>query len=176
MDLRRLRVGEWITAISGVALLVSLFAPWYGSEDVPATSGFESLAVLDVLLALVAAAAVALLIITAAQRLPAVPLTVNTLICLSGLLAVLLVLIRVVDLPDDADVRKWGLWLGLAGALGIVVGSLIAMRDERPSRPGRPTDLSGRPAPPPAEIETIPAPLSPRQEESPHPPDLQSRR
>ena len=158
MDQRRLRIGEWITAISGVVLIASLFAPWYGADDVSATSGFESLAVLDIVLALVAAGAVALLIITAAQRLPAVPLTVNTLVCLSGLLAVVLVVIRVLALPNDSSAREWGLWLGLAGALGIVVGSLIAMRDERPSRPGRPTDLSGRPVPPHAEIETIPAP------------------
>jgi hypothetical protein len=158
MDLRRLRVGEWITAISGVVLLASLFAPWYAAEDVPTTSGFESLAVLDIVLALVAAAAVALLIITAAQRLPAVPLTFNTLVCLLGLLALVLVVIRTLDLPDDADTREWGLWLGLAGALGIAVGSLIALRDERLSRPGRPTDLGGAPTPPPAELETLPAP------------------
>ena len=158
MDLRRLRVGEWITAISGVVLLASLFAPWYAAEDVPATSGFESLAVLDIVLALVAAAAVALLIITAAQRLPAVPLTFNTLVCLLGLLAVVLVGIRTLDLPEDADAREWGLWLGLAGALGIAVGSLIALRDERLSRPGRPTDLAGAPTPPPVEVETLPAP------------------
>ena len=158
MDLRRLRIGEWLTAISGIVLLASLFAPWYGAEDVPATSGFESLALLDIVLALVAAGAVALWIITAAQGLPAVPLTVNTLVCLSGLLAVVLVVIRVLDLPDDASAREWGLWLGLAASLGIVVGSLIAMRDERLSKPGRPTDPSGRPAPAPAEIETIPAP------------------
>ena len=30
MDLRRLRAGEWVAAASGVALLVSLFLPWYG--------------------------------------------------------------------------------------------------------------------------------------------------
>ena len=158
MDLRRLRVGEWITAISGVVLLVSLFAPWYAADELPATSGFESLALLDIVLALVAAGAVALWIITAAQQLPAVPLAVNVLLCLAGLLAVVLVLIRTLDLPGDASSREWGLWLGVAGALGIVVGSLIAMRDERHSRPGRPTDLSGRPSPPPAEIEAIPAP------------------
>ena len=158
MDLRRLRAGEWITAISGIALLVSLFAPWYGSDDLPDASAFESLAVLDLILALIAAAAVALLLITAVQRMPAFPLAFNVFVSLLGLLGVVLVLIRVLDLPDGADAREWGLWLGLAGALGIAAGSLIALRDERPSPPGRHTDLSGRPVPPPPEIETIPAP------------------
>jgi hypothetical protein len=160
MDLRRLRVGEWITAIAGLVLLASLFAPWYDA-DAPASgspSGFEALAVLDVVLALIAAGAVALLVITAAQRLPAVPLAFNVFVTLGGLLAVLLVLIRVADLPDGAGAREWGLWLGLAGALGIAAGSLVALRDERPSRPGRYTDQSGRPAPPPPEVEPIPPP------------------
>ncbi len=167
MDLRRLRAGEWITAISGIALLVSLFSPWYGDEAISA-SGFESLAVLDVVLALIAAMAVALLLITAAQGIPAIPLAFNVFLTFAGLLGVLLVLVRVIDLPGGAESRDWGLWLGLAGALGIVAGSLVALRDERPSRPGRRTDLSGSPAPPPAEIEAIPAP--------PAGADLQSRR
>jgi hypothetical protein len=168
MDPRRLRVGEWITAGSGLCLLVSLFLPWYGMGDGAPTdaSGWESLAVLDIVLALIAAAAVALLVITAAQRLPAVPLAFNVFVVLGGLLAVLLVLIRVLDLPRDAATRESGLWLGVAGALGIAAGALVALRDERPSRPGRYTDLSGRPAPPPPEVEAIPAPPS----------DLQSRR
>jgi drug/metabolite transporter (DMT)-like permease len=157
MDVRRLRVGEWITALFGVALLVSLFLPWYGSTDSESigVSGWESLALLDILLALIAAAAVALAIITAAQQLPAVPLAFNVFVVIGGMLAVLLVVIRALDLPDGAGAREWGLWLGLAGALGILVGSLVALRNERPSRPGRTTDLSGRPAPPPPEIEAI---------------------
>jgi drug/metabolite transporter (DMT)-like permease len=166
MDLRRLRAGEWITAASGVCLLVSLFAPWYESADAgPDSSGWGSLAVLDIVLALIAASAVALLVITATQRLPAVPLTVNTFVALGGLLAVVLVLIRVLDLPDDASAREWGLLLGLAGAVGITGGALIAMRDERLSPPDRHTDLAGRPAPSPPKVEAIPAPEA----------DLQSR-
>jgi phosphatidylglycerophosphate synthase len=160
MDMRRLRAGEWITAGSGICLLLSLFLPWYGSSTEggpPDASGWESLALLDVVLALIAASAVALLVITAAQRLPAVPLTVNTFVALAGLAAVVLVLVRVLDLPDGAGAREWGLWLGLAGAVGIAAGALVAMRDERPSRPGRHTDLSGRPAPAPRELEAIPA-------------------
>jgi hypothetical protein len=34
----------------------------------------------------------------------------------------------------------------------------MAMRDERLSKPGRPTDLSGRPIPAQPEVETLPAP------------------
>lgn len=171
MDLRRLRVGEWITALAGVALLVSLFLPWYGARSperaTTESSGFEALAVLDVVLALVAAAAVALLVITATQRLPAVPLGFNVFLVLAALLALLLVVWRVLDLPGDAGSREWGLWLGLAGALGILVGGMVALRDDRRPHPGRSTDLSGRPAPPPEQIELIPAPPRDR--------DLQSR-
>jgi hypothetical protein len=164
MDLRRLRVGEWITALSGIVLLVSLFLPWYGNEALFARdptetySAWRSLAVIDVVLALIAAAAVGFALITAAQRLPAVPLTFNVFLTFAGLLGVLLVLIRVIDLPEIAVGRMPALWLGLAGALGILVGSLVALRDDRASRPGRPTDLSGRPAPPPPELEALPAP------------------
>jgi hypothetical protein len=169
VDLRRLRVGEWITALAGVVLLVSLFLPWYGEADAAAAtelSGWESLALLDIVLSLIAAAAVALALITAVQPLPAVPLTWNTFVVFAGMLAVVLVLVRVIDLPDGAGARDWGLWLGLAGALGILAGALIALRDDRHVSPARYTDLSGRPAPPPREPEAIPAPR----------PDLQSPR
>jgi hypothetical protein len=157
MDLRRLRAGEWITAASGAALLASLFLPWYAGGSESAT-GWESLAVLDVLLALIASAAVGLLVITASQRVPAVPIALSVFVTLAGSLAVILVLVRATALPDGADGREWALWLALAGALGIVAGGLVAMRDERPSRPDRPTDTSGRPVAGPPEIETIPAP------------------
>jgi hypothetical protein len=157
MDLRRLRAGEWITAASGLALLVSLFLPWYGAAEA-AFSGWEWLAVLDVVLALVATLAVALLVITATQAQPAVPIAFTVPVTFAGALAVLLVLIRVADLPDGVAGREWGLWLGLGAALGITAGSLVAMRDERRSPPGSHTDLSGRPVPPPPDVEVIPAP------------------
>jgi hypothetical protein len=157
MDLRRLRAGEWIAAASGGALLASLFLPWYdgGAADL---SGWEALGAIDVVVALVAAAAIALLVVTATQGVPAVPVMMDALVTLAGIVGALLVLIRVLDLPADAAGREWALWLGLAGALGIVIGGSLAMRDERLSPPGYHTDASGRPAPPPPELEPIPAP------------------
>jgi hypothetical protein len=58
---------------------------------------------------------------------------------------------------QDID-RAAGAWLGLAGVAGIVVGGLVAMRDERRSPAGRHTDLSGVPVEEPREVETLPAP------------------
>jgi hypothetical protein len=158
MDLRRLRAGEWTAAASGAALLLALFLPWYSLDAGATASGWTALAVVDIALAIIAAAAVALVFVTAAQRVPAVPIALDALVALAGLIGVVLVLVRALDLPDGATGREWAIWLALAGSLGIVAGGVLAMRDERLSPPGRHTDLTGRPAPPPAEVDTIPAP------------------
>ena len=157
MDLRRLRTGEWIAAVSGAVLLVSLWLPWY-SLGVGTASAWESLAVVDVLLALVASAGVALLLITATQSVPAVPIAFSVFVTFAGMAAVILVAVRLLNLPEPVDGREWGVWLALAASLGLVAGALVAMRDERLSPPGRHTDQTGRPVPPPPEIETIRAP------------------
>ena len=157
MDLRRLRAGEWIAAVSGAVLLVSLFLPWYGAGTEDA-SGWEALAAVDVALALVAAFGVSLVVVTASQRVPAVPVALSAMVTLVGLIGLALVLIRLGNLPDGFDGRELGVWLGLLATIGIVAGAALSMRDERLSPPGRHTDLTGRPAPPPAEIEPLPAP------------------
>ena len=105
MDLRRLRAGEWITAACGVALLVSLFLPWY---DAPRLTAWEALAALDVLLALVAACAVAFLLLTAGQRVPAVPIAFSVLVTYAGIAAVILVAARALSLPDGAEWPRMG--------------------------------------------------------------------
>jgi hypothetical protein len=157
MDLRRLRSGEWLAGISGLVLLVALFLPWYGDEAGSRT-GWQSLGALDVVLALVALAALAIPVVTAVERVPAVPLAHQSLTTLVGLLAVVLVLIRVLNMPDWASEREWGLWVGLAGTLGVVVGGLRAMRDERLTRGERHTDLTGVPIAAQREIETLAPP------------------
>jgi hypothetical protein len=155
MDLRRLRAGEWVTAGAGVLLLASLFTPWYGTPD---ASGWEALAVNDLVLALIAAFAIVLFFVTASQAAPALPLALDALVALAAMVGLVLVLVRVASLPDGADSREWGLWLALMAILGVNAGAWIAMRDQRLSKPGRPTDLSGRPIPAQPEVETRPAP------------------
>jgi hypothetical protein len=157
MDLRRLRAGEWIAGISGLVLLVALFLPWY-SDDAGSRTGWESLGALDIVLALVALSALAIPIVTAFQRVPAVPLAHQSITTLVGVLAVVLVLIRVLNMPDWAVEREWGLWVALAATLGTVAGGLVAMRDERLTRGGRHTDLTGVPVAQQREVETLSPP------------------
>jgi hypothetical protein len=183
MDFRRLRLGEWIVGASGLLLLVALFLPWYelgegivfGPSDAldAHASAWDAFTVIDVLLALGALAAIAIVFVTAAHATPAVPLALESLMALLALFLLVLVLFRLADPPDltflestagrtraqveDID-RAAGAWLGLAAALGILVGAVVAMRDERRSTAGRPTDLSGAPIGSQPEIETLPAP------------------
>jgi len=140
MDLRRLRAGEWIVALSGVALLVSLFLPWEAEDR----SGWESTAVADVVLALIAAAALAVFVVTANQRVPAVPIALEAVVTLLGFVAFVIVAVHVIW-PGAG--REWGLWLALAAAAGLTAGAWRGIREER---------MAG--APPPPEIEALPAP------------------
>jgi hypothetical protein len=135
-------VGGW-----GLVLLVSLFLPWYGDGGETRT-GWESLGILDVILALVALAAIAVPVVTATYRVPAVPLAHESLVALVALIATVLVLFRVLDLPGGADGREIGLWAALVATLGIFGSALVAMRDQR--MPGSPMpDIDQMPAPRP---------------------------
>lgn len=155
MDLRRLRAGEWLAAVAGVILLAALFQPWYSSPDATA---WEAFSVIDLVLAAVAVFAIALLLVTAAQETPTVAIALDALLALAGMLALVLVVVRVVSLPDGADSREWGLWQGLIGVAGVNLAAWIAMRDQRLSEPEKPTDLTGRPVATPEEVELLPAP------------------
>ncbi len=169
---------------SGLLLLVALFLPWYelgqgiavGPPDVldARASAWDAFTILDLLLALGALAAIAVVVVTAAHATPALPLAMQSLVTLFALLLLVLVVFRLADPPDvsflestssavarehveDID-RAAGGWLALVGVLGIVVGGLTAMRDERRSPAGGHTDLSGVPVGAAREIETHPAP------------------
>jgi hypothetical protein len=184
MDFRRLRLGEWVMGAAGLLLFVALFLPWYElgegivvgpPDELDAhASAWDAFTVLDLLLAIGAIAAIAVVIVTAAHATPAVPLALESLVALFALVLLVLVVFRLADPPDvsfletagapgtrehieDLD-RATGAWLGLAGVLGIFVGGLLAMRNERRSAADHPTDLSGAPTASPREIETLPAP------------------
>ena len=157
MDLRRLRTGEWLLAGTAILALVSLFLPWYGGDAGTAT-GWEGLRTVDILLAAAAALALAVVVITAQQSTAAAGIASQSLFLFLAVLVAAAVVIRTISLPGNFETREVGVFLGLCGALGMVVSDLLAMRDERLSAPGRLTDSTGVPVDSQPEVETLPAP------------------
>ena len=168
MELRRLRAGEWIAAVSGAALIGSLFLPWYSADVAcPLTAGadcpnetvaaWEAFTFLDVVLFSAGAMGTALLVVTATQRTVAVPIAMSALTTWVGLVASALALYRLIDLPPLVDGSEPGVWVGLVAAAGLAAGGWLAMRDERLSGTGAATDATGRHAPR-TEVERLPAP------------------
>ena len=161
MDLRRLRAGEWIAAAAGAVLLVSLFGPWYESERFD-VNAWEAFSVFDVLLFVAGTIGVGVLVITASQRTAAVGIATQSLAFLVTAPIAAITLLRVLNTPGDLDAAGAGratfAWVGLLAVLGVAVGCLVAMRDERISSAQNPTDPTGVPIEAQPEIETLPAP------------------
>lgn len=132
MDLGRLRASEWIAGISGAGLIVALFLPWYGARGTSATvNAWEAFAVNDAILLLVALFAVALLTAAATQSTAAVPVALSSTISLLGIVATILVIVRLASPPGGDGVSlEVGAWLGLVFTLGVAAGAWRSMSDE----------------------------------------------
>ena len=150
MDLRRLRHGEWIAGVSGAALLVALFLDWYSAAYRPAANAWETFSVTDVLLAITALFGLALAIGAATQRSAAVPQAVGALTVPVAFGAAIVVVIRSIVLPEGADAREFGLYLGVVATLGVLVGAWRSIGDQSFPRAVAPqVDVTPLPAPKP---------------------------
>lgn len=149
MDLRRVRTWDWLTALAGLVLLVSLFLPWYSAGGRSAT-GWEWFTVIDAIFAVAALAGIALLVATATQRTAAVPQAVASTIAPVLLVAAVLAVVRLLNLPGDADTRDAGVWIGTIAALALFAFDVKSMRDKSFPAAMRPT----------LTIETIQAPAA----------------
>ena len=187
MNLRRLRVGEWIFGVSAAVLLVSLFLPWWGLkgdwidlgpggpveggfaeslDEVTTWTAWQIFSVADLLLALLGVLAIVVWAIVARATAAGPGVAGETLLAPLAVVAAIVVLVQVLSTPDTLEAAppipdpttEYGAWLGLAATLGVLVGLLVAMRDERLSRPCQPTDATGVPVAEPIEAERLPAP------------------
>jgi len=147
MTLSKVRAGDVLAGVGGVALLVVMFVPWYdfipgpytGSRFIPdndtTQSAWQALTVSLVPLVLVALLGITLLATTAFQRTQAWPVASQVFTALVGPIASLWILLRLVNPPGPnfAADRLWGAWLGFALVLAITAGAWWSMRDaDRP--------------------------------------------
>jgi carbon starvation protein CstA len=145
MRIGRLRDGEWIAGVGGLALLASLFLGWYSGA-----SAWQAFSVLDVVLALLALVPLALVVLQATRESPSLPVAFSVLTTLAGALATLLILYRILNQPgpNDRVAVELGAWIGLAAAAIAAVGGWRSLREE---------EIPGLPLPPVEEL-PVPAP------------------
>lgn len=146
MDMSRISFGEMVAGVSGLALFIFMFFPWYGVKtefeglgDVEGVDGnaWEFFSFIDILLFLVVLVAVGMALARAAGAMPAeLPAPPGTIVAAAGALAVVLILFRLLIVPDpdftgdEVDLsRKIGIFLGLIAAGGITFGGYTAMNE-----------------------------------------------
>jgi hypothetical protein len=138
-----------MTGLAGLVLLVSLFLPWYSVAGVD-ENAWETLSVIDVILAVVALLAMALPVVMACQRTVSVPQSMTALLGPIALIGAVLALVRLIDAPGAAGTRQAGVVIASLAAIAIFVFDYRSMGDKRFPRSHRPPlDVAIVPAPTP---------------------------
>jgi uncharacterized membrane protein HdeD (DUF308 family) len=139
VKLKQLRMGEMLALLGAILVIVSLFVRSY-EAPVGNLDAWNTFGPGVVLLLVAACAALAMVISALTERTTALPVSTAVWCVLLGLVGVIAAIVRVVERPEQATMACVGVWLALAGAVAILVGAWLALRDERPSlyTPARP--------------------------------------
>lgn len=141
MDSSKLGVGEIVAGVSGLALFVFLFLPWYGVDAFGFGVGndfsaWQAFSLIDILLFLVSVVVVGTVLIRIAESNPDLPGPPPQILLAAGAVALVLILFRLIFTPGaesdglDIDVsRKIGVFLALLAAAGITYGGWRALND-----------------------------------------------
>jgi hypothetical protein len=132
LDSSRLRTGEIVAGSGGVALFVFLFFSWFSSVNAlgggGGVSGWDALTDLPgFLIILSGVAGIALACLAATGQRVNIPVRRGAITALLGTLAVLLILWRMFA---GSPTLKIGVFLGLAAAIAITAGALMALGED----------------------------------------------
>jgi uncharacterized membrane protein len=146
VSLRRLRSGELLALLGAICVIVALTLSWYEAPQ-GNLDAWDTFGPTIVLLTLAAAGGLALALATATERTTALPVAAAVWSTLLGFVGTIAAVVRLLERPDHATALCAGAWLALIGALAVLVGGWLSMRDER-------TELY-----PPANVEARPPPV-----------------
>ncbi|HEV8602159.1 MAG TPA: hypothetical protein VGQ68_02055 [Gaiellaceae bacterium] len=127
--------GERVTALAGLVLALSTFMGWYvGSGEGPTTAvtGWHTGAIGKLVFLLGLAIVVLVVLRELGIELPAT-VPESLIVIVAGSLATILVLIRVISVPDRFfgwEGRGIGIWISLLAALALIVGGLLRAGEE----------------------------------------------
>jgi hypothetical protein len=145
VNLRRLRAGELLALLGAICVIVALTLRWYQAPQ-GNLDAWDTFGPTIVLLILAAAGGLALALATVTERTTALPVAAAVWGTLLGIVGTVAAVVRLIERPDHATALCAGAWLALAGALAVLVGSWLSIRDER-TELYPPVDVPARPPP-----------------------------
>jgi hypothetical protein len=134
-QIRLWAVGERLTWLSGLILLLSSLMGWYvGSGDGLTISviGWHT-GVLGKLVFFIGLAVLALVALRQAGIEPPATVPESLVVIALGAVATVFILIRLISIPErflPADGRGIGIWISLLAALGVIVAGLLEAAEE----------------------------------------------
>jgi hypothetical protein len=130
-DLARLRPAEVCALLAAALLAVALFEPWFEISGAN-QDAWSAVSATAVLAALSAASGLVLVAVTITQRSPSLPLAAAVFTVVLAFASTILIAVVAASPPALETGSCFGLWLGLAGSLGVLASAWLSLRDERP--------------------------------------------
>jgi hypothetical protein len=125
----RLRGGEIVAGVAGVALLALLFGVlWFAGQ-----SGWQSLSALRWLLLVTGVSAIGLTVVGATRRAPAIPVTMSVIVTALGAITTVALIVRLAFGSPGPDA---GAFAGLIAVVACTAGSFWSLRVEDGWEPG----------------------------------------